>query len=400
MDEAVEPVTRPTGRWFLPALIFSRLGVRPQGILMSILLVDVALSFGVPVGVMSQVRSFSSVLAMAFALIMGVLSIRYRPKPLLMVGISLFIVSAIGCSFAPNYTVMLISYSLTGFGVAMVAPMSQALIGEHLEVEERPRAFSYMFMTFTLVSAIVTSPLINWLAVMGGWRLASLAYVFPFTVIGFASAYFGIPASRPKSGEPPNYRTYLSAFREILSDRSAMTCIISSMLVGAAFTALSVYGISAFVERFGIPTAWRAHIWSVLTFVGAIGSYLSSRLVARFGRKPICFAGALTMGVFAVGFNNVEGVWLSLGMAILCGFGQMIWVPASLSLTLEQNLRLRGSMMSLNNAARSLGVALGSMVGGYILLNSDYGVLGLVLGSMGIAASVIHSQFTVDPTKS
>ncbi len=106
------------------------------------------------------------------------------------------------------------------------------------------------------------------------------------------------------------------------------------------------------------------------------------------------------MGVFAVGFNNVEGVWLSLGMAILCGFGQMIWVPASLSLTLEQNLRLRGSMMSLNNAARSLGVALGSMVGGYILLNSDYGVLGLVLGSMGIAASVIHSQYTVDPTKS
>jgi MFS family permease len=171
-----------------------------------------------------------------------------------------------------------------------------------------------------------------------------------------------------------------------------MTCILCSMLVGAAFTALSIYGISAFVERFGVPTAWRAQIWSILTFVGAIGSYISSRLVARFGRKPVCFAGALVMGVFAVGFTNVEGVWLSLGMAILCGFGQMIWAPASLSLTLEQNLRLRGSMMSLNDAARSLGVALGSIVGGFILLNSDYGVLGLVLGSMGIAASIIHRR--------
>jgi predicted MFS family arabinose efflux permease len=87
-------------------------------------------------------------------------------------------------------------------------------------------------------------------------------------------------------------------------------------------------------------------------------------------------------------------------MAVLCGFGQMIWSPASLSLTLEQNLRLRGSMMSLNEAARSLGVALGSGLGGYLLLESGYSALGLVLGSIGVVAAVIHRLFTVDPTKS
>ena len=54
----------------LLAVIISSVGVRPHGILMAILLVDVALSFGVPVGVMSQIRSFSNIVSMAFALFM------------------------------------------------------------------------------------------------------------------------------------------------------------------------------------------------------------------------------------------------------------------------------------------------------------------------------------------
>ena len=134
MDDTPEPERNPT-RWrILPALIFTRLGARPHGQLMAILLVDVALSFGVPVGVMSQVRSFSSIVSMASALVIEVLSIRYRTKPLLMVGLSLFIVSAMGCSFAPTYTVMMIFFSLTGIGVAMATSMSQTLVALSLYI--------------------------------------------------------------------------------------------------------------------------------------------------------------------------------------------------------------------------------------------------------------------------
>lgn len=399
MEETLEPEGSPTGKHILPVLILSRLAARPHGILMTILLVDVALSFGVPVGVMSQIRSLSSVVSMAFAFAMGVLSIRYRPKPLLMVGLSLLVVSALGCSFAPTYTVMLISFSLTGIGVAMVTPMSQTLVGEHIDVEDRPRAISYMLMSFTLVSAFVSGPVINRLAVLGGWRLAYLAYVFPVAIIGFAFAYFGIPPSRTESGETPSYRTYIEAFRDILTDRSALACITCSALCTASFQTLGVYGMSYFVERFGISSAWRAPMWSVLTFTGAMGSYLSGRLVTRLGRRSVSIVGALMTGVFAAGSTNADGFWPSFGLLILCGVGWTIWYPASTSLTLEQMPRLRGSMMSLNDAARSLGVALGSGIGGFILLNSGYGVLGLILGSLGVAASAIYRLFAVDPTR-
>lgn len=55
--------------------------------------------------------------------------------------------------------------------------------------------------------------------------------------------------------------------------------------------------------------------------------------------------------------------------------------------------------MSINDAARNLGFALGSGIGGYILLENGYNALGLVLGSIGVVASVIHRLFIVDPTK-
>ena len=70
MSSTAEKEKTITSRMILPALILSRLAARPHGVLLSILLVDVALSFSVPVGIMSQVRVFSSVMSMAFALIM------------------------------------------------------------------------------------------------------------------------------------------------------------------------------------------------------------------------------------------------------------------------------------------------------------------------------------------
>jgi DHA1 family bicyclomycin/chloramphenicol resistance-like MFS transporter len=387
-----------TSRILLPALILSRLAARPHGVVLSILLVDVALSFSVPVGIMSQVRVFSSVMSMAFALIMGVLSIRYKPKSLLMVGSFLLIISALGCSFAPTYTALMLLYSLAGVGGAFVVPMSQALVGEHIAVEDRPRSISYMLMTFTLVSAFITGPLINLLAIRWGWRFAYLAYIFPLTLIGFASGRFGIPKSETVSSDAPDYRKYVDAFREILTDRSALACITGTALSAATFQTLAIFGISSFVQRFGISPEWRTSMWSILTFTGAIGSYLSGRLVDRFGRRPVSIAGALMMSVSAAGFTNLDSFWPSLSLITLTGVGWTIYLPASTSLTLEQIPHLRGSTMSLNNAARSLGIAIGSGIGGVILLKSGYGTLGLVLGGLGLTASFLYRLFAVDPT--
>jgi predicted MFS family arabinose efflux permease len=228
-DKTSEPTKKMPWR-ILISIIFARLATRPHGILMSILLVDVANSFKVPVGIMSQIRTTASIISMIFALIMGILCIKFKPKQLLMVGVAVIIVASIGCSYSPTYNIMLLFYALTGIGVAMVTPTSQTLVGEHIDVDNRPKAISYMLMSFTLVSALVSSPVINQLAVWGGWQLPFLGYVLPGAVIGLLFAYLGIPESGTDTREIDKNKSYMSVFKEILSNRSALACIACAAL--------------------------------------------------------------------------------------------------------------------------------------------------------------------------
>jgi len=398
--EKVSSKDKKNMNWrLLISLILARLSARPHYILFSVLLVDVAYSFQVPVGVMSQIRSISSIITMIFSLIMGVISVRYRPKPLLLLGVFLFIVSAVGCGLAVSFGHMMFFYALTGVGNAMIIPTSQTIIGDNFDVDNRARAISIMLMSFTLVSALITSPVINQFAVWGGWRLSFLGYVLPGAVLGLIFAYFGIPESKREMENVERGQAILTVFREILSNRSALACIVCAALGTAAFTSVGTYGVSSFVERFDMPPEWRAPMWSIMTFTGSLGSYLSGLLVARFGRRPVTLVSSFIMGLLTMGFMNLGGFWVAGVLITLNGIAWTVWFPAATSLTLEQSQEFRGSVMSLNEASRSVGMALGVSLGGYVLLQSGYGYLGLVLGGLGIVSSILYYFFSIDPTK-
>ena len=71
-------------------------------------------------------------------------------------------------------------------------------------------------------------------------------------------------------------------------------------------------------------------------------------------------------------------------------------IPGANSLALEQVPEYRGVMMSLNTAFVSVGNFFGTVIGGYVLVRYDWGVLGLVLGVFGILSSFIYWLFTVE----
>jgi predicted MFS family arabinose efflux permease len=82
-----------------------------------------------------------------------------------------------------------------------------------------------------------------------------------------------------------------------------------------------------------------------------------------------------------------------LPFAYLAGAGYV----AGDSLTLEQVPEYRGTLMSLNAVARSTGATVGAMLGGALLLIYGYGVFGLVMGALGLAAALIYRVSTREP---
>jgi len=128
------------GRLFLPSLAFSYFAAGPLGVLVSLLLIDIGETFGVSEGVMGQINTLYSIVAVVIALLMGILSLRFKHKSLLLMGLLFIGISALGCLVAPDFNWMLVSYSLSGLGWAMVSPMCVTMIGEHFPLEKRASA--------------------------------------------------------------------------------------------------------------------------------------------------------------------------------------------------------------------------------------------------------------------
>ena len=122
-------------RWFIPSLFMAFFSIMSPGIISGLLLIDISDALNSPIGIVSQMRTASSFLGIFSALIVGVLSTRYDPKRILVIGLAVYGVAGFGCGFSTTLTIMFLAYSLTGIGNAMTSPMISTMIGLHLPIE-------------------------------------------------------------------------------------------------------------------------------------------------------------------------------------------------------------------------------------------------------------------------
>jgi len=129
-----------------------------------------------------------------------------------------------------------------------------------------------------------------------------------------------------------------------------------------------------------------------------VGSAFAGRLINRFGRKRLTVVTTSLSSVLCFLYMSAQSFELSLLLWYGTAIVLMIAVPALNSLALEQLPEYRGTMMSLNLTAQFIAQAIGSGVGGLILI--VYGFSGLSLFSLtGIIAGILYQFFTVDPTR-
>ena len=389
---------RSPGKLILPSLVLSRFAIEVPGILTGLLLIDVGLTFGCSVGFVGQIRTVCSVVAVFFSLLMGILSVRFKHKLLLLAGLLLVSISALACSFASNFIVMLLSYSISGVGMAMVSPTAFALVGEHFALEMRPNAIGWI-MTGAALSYLVGSPVIGLIADFGGWRLAFLGYVLPVALLTLLLAGKGLPTIFRAPQVAVGRRSYFEGFKGVFSNRSADACLIGSALVMATYQAVLVYSASFYRQRFLVSTG----LASIFVLGGALfftlGAMASGRFVKRIGRKPLTVLTSFLGGVLIVSYTSLPSLWLSLAARFLGGLFIGMTATASTSLTLEQTPKFLGTMMSVNAAAGNLGSTLGAGIGGLALLMLDYEGMASSLGVMGIAAAIIFQLLAIDPTR-
>jgi DHA1 family putative efflux transporter-like MFS transporter len=283
-------------------------------------------------------------------------------------------------------------YGFAGIGIALVGPMSRALVGNLYPIEERTRALAWLTTGVTF-SYIIGAPIIGFLAEMGDWRTPFLFFCLPILLIAIAMAFGGLPETRVISNENSSF---FSDYTGIFYERSAVACLLATILTSMAWQSIGFYSTSFYREVFDIPANVAATFITIGSLCTTLGIQASGWLVSKYGRKTVSVVMGLVSGLCIIGFLLMQSLIVSLFIRFVAGiFGGVAWNSVA-SLTLEQGAEQKGLIMSLYSASMNLGLAFGSAIGGLMIILFGYEFMGVFLGLMQIISVIIIFQFTTD----
>jgi len=386
-------------RLLIMTAVIGTVSVSVSMTLLQLFLVDIGSTFNVSVGIASQLATVNHACEFVSALLMGILAVRSRYKPLIMAGMLLVLFSAIGSFLAPDFFIMQIFFALEGLGTVMFNVMALTLIGNVFAPQKRAKAVSYL-MAALFAMALVSFPLSGFIANVAGWRSNFVLQVLPVSLAGLVSAYFIVPSKPRRETAEIRKAPFMESFRHVLTDKSAVACLASQILA-ASGSMVSIFGIAFYRERFSVSLNFTVVISMTSFAVFIVGSLVAGLLTNRFGAKITTGTATLLGGIFVMLFFFIPNLWGALVFNFLNALFASIGVTSYTCLALAQVPKSRGTMMSLNGAVEALGTTIGPAVGGALLvLTSEfYGAVGLGLGSMFLASAMFRLFFAKDPTR-
>ena len=168
----------------------------------------------------------------------------------------------------------------------------------------------------------------------------------------------------------------------------------------AGFAWAVVYSASFFRIVFGFSLGFAALIVLGGTALFALGSIFGGHLVNRVGRKRQVVASLVLSAPFLMLLAFVPYAWVALALHFSGAFIYSLGFPGSVNLTLEQAPNARGTMMSMSTIFLTLGLGVGTAIGGTVLaLFGGYTELIFTFAAISLIAAAVYFFLTKDPCR-
>lgn len=365
-------------------------------IVSGLLLIEMANTFEKPLGVMGQLRTIQSMTGIGIALVMGFLSVKYRYKSLLLIGMILILIASTGFLISSTFIMIMLFYSLLGMGVSIVGPMNTTLLGQHIPLEKRANYYGWLTGAAAL-AYLIGSPTIAYISDLGGWQLTYRIFIIPLLIVSLLLGYRAIPLSEPHTNQEGGLNQILMGYRTVFNNRSALACLLGNMVSGSIWLSHLAFSSSYVRTRFLLSKMFTSYS----TIIGAsffiTGSLMCGRLISRFGRKMVTVFASIPSGLLLFVYFNNGNIWVTLVLGYLAAFSNGVLLTASGSLILEQVPEFRGTLMSLSSAVGSLGGAIGVGIVGWLIISRGFSATGLYMISAGALSVIIYFLFVEDP---
>ncbi len=271
-------------------------------------------------------------------LIFGVLADRFGRRPIMMVGLSVYALGALGAATANGLGMLLVGRFVWGIGAAAPAVLRMAIARDLYAGERMARVVSLVTAVF-LIGPIVVPFIGEWILLSGSWR-AVFAVAIALAAVALAWAFAFGETLAPEHRQPLRVAPIRRAFAAVVTTRVTLWAIIAQAFFGAAFFIWlgsaqpvidRIYGRSSqFTLLFG------------LSGVGMAAALLvNNRLISRFGVRPMAVRAAwvfvlagLAGLTVAIAWGGVPPLWAWFAWALVANAMSMIMTPMCAAIAL------------------------------------------------------------------
>lgn len=256
--------------------------------------------------------------------IYGPLADRYGRKPILMVGVGLYVLFGALAALAPTFDLLILARIGSGVGAASLRVLAVSIVRDRYEGRTMARVMSLSFLVFLGVPIIAPS--------LGAAILHVAPWPWIFGVLALAGAAVMVWAAlrlpetlKPEDRLPIVPSRILAAFREALTERQSLGYTLAMTAITGALFGFLNSSQSIFEHVFDAADLFPLVFAAVAGGIAA-ASLLNATFVERFGSRLISHSAligfiAVSAVHAAVSISGHETIWtfgVLQGLTMFC----------------------------------------------------------------------------------
>lgn len=236
-------------------------------------------------------------------------------RPVVLVGMGLFVVTSIACTFVDSLSMLIVMRFLQAVGVSTGTVVSRAVIRDTHDAAVGARAMSYL--TVGLGLAPVLAPMLGgWLYVAGGVRFVFTATAVAGCVVWLLLWQY-LPETRPPQLPRPRSRAWLRSYGRLLRSRVFMGYTLVFGFIQGTFFAFLAVGAAVFESSFGMGPAVFGVVWGGMAISYVLGAVIGGVLSVGRHAPLLLPAGMLATLVFGLSIPVMTGLYGVTPMTVL-----------------------------------------------------------------------------------